>query len=421
MADGLSEDQPDRASWLFLGRPEGWQDELTLMGEVIQEESEASDSASKLRAVQRRLDTTSAALASTRDDLAIALARIEELESELVETQDSLVPLRGELKEAKQTLTGMDAERSRIVKNLKASEGLANSRLETLRNLEAKVEALEVLGAPAQDDNDAQPFEVSEALEPPEQIGSESRSVAPQPQFVQTDLIDRDALAASFTQATTALAQLMDAFEIAANVISPDASSVTPTGAPSVESSSPGEAMSDPANCSPKPFGAKSVEGRNRSVLANRRSLIRLTKGVLEGTPEGILQILRVPAVAVFVDGYNVSMEAWPHLSKSSQRESLLRVAGSVSARTGAVIHLVFDGTGDGSRPSVSSPLPVRVHFSEQDAEADDLILELLDADPSRPALVVSSDKRVSTGALQRGANSVTSAQMLAFVNSRSM
>jgi hypothetical protein len=49
--------------------------------------------------------------------------------------------------------------------------------------------------------------------------------------------------------------------------------------------------------------------------------------------------------------------------------------------------------------------------------EADDLVLELVDAaPPERPVVVVSSDNRVRAGARRRGANSLATWQLLAIL-----
>ena len=65
-------------------------------------------------------------------------------------------------------------------------------------------------------------------------------------------------------------------------------------------------------------------------------------------------------------------------------------------------------------RPSVGAPLPVRVHFSPADTEADDVILSMVAGLPTdTPVLVVSSDRRVAEGARRLGANSVRSSVLL--------
>jgi predicted RNA-binding protein with PIN domain len=138
-------------------------------------------------------------------------------------------------------------------------------------------------------------------------------------------------------------------------------------------------------------------------------------RGVIDGSPEGVEQLLFTPQVILIADGYNISMEAWPQLDGSAQRSSLLNMLTALQARTSALVHVVFDGEGTGTRPAVGAPLAVRVHFSKAEVEADDLILEMVAGLPTdQPVVVVSSDRRVQDGARRLGANVVSSGQLLA-------
>ncbi|HNB94062.1 MAG TPA: NYN domain-containing protein, partial [Microthrixaceae bacterium] len=116
----------------------------------------------------------------------------------------------------------------------------------------------------------------------------------------------------------------------------------------------------------------------------------------------------------------NVSMSAWPRLDARTQRDHLVKLLGAASARTGADVHVVFDGdsaTEAERRPSVSAPLAVRVHYSAADVEADDVVIAMArDLPTDRPVVVVSSDRRVAEGARRHGANVVSSSALLAWV-----
>ena len=136
----------------------------------------------------------------------------------------------------------------------------------------------------------------------------------------------------------------------------------------------------------------------------------------MDGTPQATDQILRTPGVVVVVDGYNVSMQGWPTLGTTAQRDRLVAFLSDVRSRSGADLHVVFDGDDDGRRPAVSTPLPVRVHFSRAEVEADDVVLDFVDRLPAdRPVAVVSSDRRVQDGARARGANVIGSGDLLAW------
>jgi predicted RNA-binding protein with PIN domain len=143
---------------------------------------------------------------------------------------------------------------------------------------------------------------------------------------------------------------------------------------------------------------------------------LRLARGAVEGSIEATDQVLRAPSVVVVVDGYNVSMQGWPALDASAQRERLVAQLSEVANRTGAEVHAVFDGDDDGRRPAVSTALVVRVHFTAAGVEADDVVLDMVDRLPSeRPVVVVSSDRRVQSGARERGANVVPSEALLSW------
>ena len=119
--------------------------------------------------------------------------------------------------------------------------------------------------------------------------------------------------------------------------------------------------------------------------------------------------------MVMMVDGYNVSMAGWPSQSIAVQRDRLVDLLANVQARTGAEVHVVFDGDDDGRRPAVSLPRPVRIHFTEAEVEADDRLLEFADRLPADvPVVIVSSDRRVRDGARARGANVVGSPHLLA-------
>jgi predicted RNA-binding protein with PIN domain len=54
------------------------------------------------------------------------------------------------------------------------------------------------------------------------------------------------------------------------------------------------------------------------------------------------------------------------------------------------------------------------VRFTDAGVEADDVVIELVDAYPAaRPVVVASSDRRVRSGARERGANIVSARQLL--------
>ncbi len=221
------------------------------------------------------------------------------------------------------------------------------------------------------------------------------------------DGLDPSQVAAAVARAAEATSVLGDALAEAARLLVPD-----PMPSPDP---TPGRSagVSEPEAEAPQP-GA--VESRP-SVRPPRRSPLRLRGGVHDGTAEGVEQLASATGAIMIVDGYNVSMEGWPALDRSHQRRSLTSALGALQSRTGANVHVVFDGDDDGRRPSVAAPLPVRVHFSPADVEADDVILAMVAELPTDvPVVVASSDRRVAEGARRLGANVVRSDALLALL-----
>jgi predicted RNA-binding protein with PIN domain len=69
---------------------------------------------------------------------------------------------------------------------------------------------------------------------------------------------------------------------------------------------------------------------------------------------------------------------------------------------------VVFDASEIKDRPLVNRPRGVRVLYSPEGVIADDLIRELVAAEPQgRPVVVVSSDQEVARDVRQAGARSV--------------
>jgi predicted RNA-binding protein with PIN domain len=113
--------------------------------------------------------------------------------------------------------------------------------------------------------------------------------------------------------------------------------------------------------------------------------------------PMLVRELLNLPQVHMIVDGYNVTRAEWDDATLEIQRNRLLRGLGPLVAQTGAEITVVFDGTNAESRPTVSQPRGVRVLFSPRGVLADDVIRDLVAAEPDgRPVGVVTSDQEIA-------------------------
>jgi predicted RNA-binding protein with PIN domain len=111
-------------------------------------------------------------------------------------------------------------------------------------------------------------------------------------------------------------------------------------------------------------------------------------------SPVLLEQLLAMPRARLIVDGYNVSKSAWPSSSLEAQRIRLVTALAPLVARTGAETTVVFDAAETDHRPPVNAPRGVRVLFSPRGVIADDVIRDLVAAEPEGRALVVVTDDR---------------------------
>ena len=124
--------------------------------------------------------------------------------------------------------------------------------------------------------------------------------------------------------------------------------------------------------------------------------------------PALLEQLLAVPRMHLLVDGYNVTKLEWGGSSLEEQRSRLLRELAPVVARSGAEVTVVFDGADLRHRPAVSAPRGVRVRFSPAGVTADEVLRDLVRAEPEgRAVVVVSSDLEVASSAARSGARAV--------------
>lgn len=150
---------------------------------------------------------------------------------------------------------------------------------------------------------------------------------------------------------------------------------------------------------------------RVEAELASEGTREPTSAGSLDSADPALLeQYLSLPRARLVVDGYNVSKQAWPTSSLEVQRSRLLTGLAALVARTGAHTTVVFDAAETTSRPVVSSPRGVKVLFSPPGVIADDVIRQLVDAEPEgRVVVVVTDDREVLTDVARSGARTVGS------------
>jgi predicted RNA-binding protein with PIN domain len=159
---------------------------------------------------------------------------------------------------------------------------------------------------------------------------------------------------------------------------------------------------------------ADRIEGE----LATEGARTPTSAGSLGPTSPALLeQYLTMPRARLIVDGYNVSKTAWGSSSLEAQRTRLLNGLAPLVARTGAETTVVFDAGASSSRPVVSSPRGVKVRFSPEGVIADDVIRDLVSAEPEgRVVVVVTSDQAVARDVVRAGARSVAAEALVALI-----
>jgi predicted RNA-binding protein with PIN domain len=119
-------------------------------------------------------------------------------------------------------------------------------------------------------------------------------------------------------------------------------------------------------------------------------------------------RVLGMPRARLIVDGYNVSKTAWPTAPLDTQRTRLLAGLAPLVARWGAETTVVFDAAAATARTGTPAPRGVKVVFSPEGVIADDVIRDLVAAEPpGRVVVVVSSDREVAADVLRAGARSL--------------
>lgn len=357
VARAVTESDVGRAGWLYLARPQGWEEELT--GMVTEVDASARDRAERQadQAARRRL---AAAVEAVR--------RAEEMAEEAREqAADAGAALAGERRmrqaaveaaaEAEQRAAAVAAERDRA----RADAAAAQAEVEALRRRIAELER----------------------QRPP--------AAGPTPPAAPAGA---PAAAGAMEDAAAAAAALAATLRVAAEALArPAAEPAPPPRVP------------PPAAGPPPPPRA-------------RRRPTPLPPAVYDDSREAATHLLRVPSMVLVVDGYNVSQAGWPVLPIAEQRRRLVDALTALAARTGADARVVFDGA-DVSMPGVvpTTAKAVKVSFSPPGVEADDVVVDLVSSLPrQRPVTVASSDRRVRQAARHAGANVISSSQLLSLL-----
>ncbi|MFI7447071.1 NYN domain-containing protein [Nonomuraea sp. NPDC049714] len=137
-------------------------------------------------------------------------------------------------------------------------------------------------------------------------------------------------------------------------------------------------------------------------------------RALADDDPQLLDQLLALPQVHLIIDGYNVTKSGYGTLTLADQRTRLMTGLGGLVAQTRVEVTAVFDGAELNSPVQVVAPRGVRVLFSAPGEIADDLIRQLVRAEPpGRAIAVVSSDREVAESVRRMGARPVPSGLLL--------
>jgi predicted RNA-binding protein with PIN domain len=147
--------------------------------------------------------------------------------------------------------------------------------------------------------------------------------------------------------------------------------------------------------------------------VADRPGGRRATARALDADdPARLDQLLGLPKVHLVVDGYNVTKKGFGDISLEQQRTRLISALAGLGAQSGAEVTVVFDGAE--RLVGVPGTRGVRVLFSRKGETADEVIRQLVRAEPDgRPVVVISSDREVADGVRRHGAYPLSSDTLL--------
>jgi predicted RNA-binding protein with PIN domain len=441
VAAAVVEDDVGAAGWLWLNRPDGWQEEL----DEIVSRSEARDADERLareeRSATRRLAAAHAA--AQRAEAAVVAGReaLDAARAALADERARREAAEARSRELADAVAALTAARTEAVRQLKAAETRLVERSTELKALRARLREMD--GAIGVAPTAARPRgsgadAVESAGEPgsPGGSGEADPGVAGAPASAPANASASPAAAAAVPDADAAAAGL-DLADVAAEIARAARGAAALAdglaglagilGGERAGTADPDDVLArirdDEAGAVAAPEGpaAPALAARPGGAAglapprAGRRRPLELPGGVFDDTAEAAAHLLRTPGSVLIVDGYNASMTAWPTLAVADQRRRLIAALYDLALRTATPTEVVFDGAevDELTVPTTGRRL-VRARFSDPGIEADDVIIAMVDRLPATtPVIVASSDNRVREGARRGGANLLHSRQLV--------
>lgn len=375
VADKADEADVGRLSWLWLSRPEGWDEEIA---GLLQDKDQQKQ--------QRTLEK----------DLAQAHRRIASLERDLAKAEQGNAALTKAKDDAVAALEGERRGRRRAESRDEKLAGEIEAARSELASQGAAMDGLRARVAEAEHDLEAARRDAQGAVAERDASRVEARAAAERAEELQRQMED--------TRERYEGAEVSEALELARQLRS-ELERVAAAQGLVVESPPAPEAPAGPGRAAP------------RRASPGRRVPVALPPGLRDDTVEAADHLVRSRGVTLVVDGYNVSISTWPGRDLADQRWRLTHALAELVTRTGATVRLYFDGVDEGGRlkPPAVARRRMSVEFSPSHIEADDKIIGFVDElSASRPVVVATNDRRVRDAVAARGANVLSVEQLVA-------
>ena len=401
VAEQADEAELGRVAYLWLTRPEGWASELEAIERDRAAAAEKVAAERAERGASRRLKTVEAALAraeeDARDARALAAAAGDELAGQRLARRRA---------EEEATDRGQALElTTKAAAELQAALDQATTARRGLEELvdDAHHRIDELLAEREQAVARAERAEAAAERTRAHMSGREQRADEVRTRFGQA--VDEAAGAARLLgEALAAAAGALDTADGNGKILPVPDESATPPG---------GDALVEAEGA----IRAARAPGPGSSVP--RRRPLSLPPAVFDDSAEAASFLIGTDGVVLLVDGYNVSLAGWPGEELAAQRLYLVNRLAALAARGPATVWVIFDGAEDHTLPPPrgSARDTVRVAFSPAGVDADEVILERVDALPvATPVVVATSDRRVADEARRRGANVISTPQILRLI-----
>lgn len=383
----------ERTAWLWLARPEGWDEDLAVLTDAAGAAALQVEAEKEERSALRRLGVAEAAVGRAEAEV----ARYREINTELV----------AEIAAERQTRRRTEAERDDIGSARRSAEAQLAILNETVVEMEARISALVADADESGQRLSTMRHERDIALAEVEVLRARlDEADAEMARATESQEEARVDIGLAVARAAAAARQLGESLADVARLVTSDSAEDPrhPVSAPPKRSSKATET-------------GLAIRPVRHALPPDRRRPASLPPAVFDDSFEAAEHLMRLAGMLLVVDGYNVTISSWPHLELPRQRQRLVDALAELAIRTGTSVDVVFDGVDAGGRirPPAAARHRVRVTFSPEGVDADDVIIDLVDRlDPSQPVVVATDDRRVRDDVARRGGNVISVPQLLA-------